>query len=88
MADPDNTGPCDQRNALIDAGTLLYEIRTVLEALSHGLKKLLTLPKAAPVRDELIILENFANHAVEATDSLDETVAGLLTSPSPETPQE
>ena len=60
----------------------------MLEALSHGLKKLLTLPKASPVRDELIILENFVGHANEATDSLDETVAGLLDPSSPNEPQE
>jgi len=41
MAESEDSPACDLRNAQIDAGTLMFEIRTVLEALSHGIKLLL-----------------------------------------------
>ena len=84
MADPENKGPCVLRNAQIDAGAQLYEIRVVLEALSHGLKTLLKKREAEPVKGELVILENFAAHAIDAMGSLDEAMALLLSWSSPE----
>ena len=87
MADPENKPAHDLRNAQVDAGTQLYEIRVVLEALSHGLKTLLKRQKAEPVKGELVILENFATHAIDAMGSLDESMAILLSWPSPEAPR-
>lgn len=82
MADSENSAVCDLRNAQINVGTLIYEIRTVLEALSHGLKTLLKRTEAEPVKGELLILENFANQAVDALDSDSELIAILLSWPA------
>jgi hypothetical protein len=66
------------RNAQVEVKTLIYEIRIVLEALSHGLKTLLNKPHTEPLKGELVILENFANQLVEALESYKESLEELL----------
>lgn len=78
MADSEDSPADDLRNAQIDAGTLMFEIRTVLEALSHGIKVLLKKHQDEPLKSELLVLESFSNHAVDAMGSLDEQMAFLL----------
>lgn len=87
MAESEDNPACDLRNAQIDAGTLMFEIRTVLEALSHGIKLLLKKHQEDPVKSELLVLESFAGHAVEAMGSLDEQMAILLGCPSAPVPE-
>lgn len=60
---------------------LTFELRTVLEALSHGIKLLLNKYQDEPTKSELLVLESFAIHAVDAMASLDEHMAVLLGSP-------
>jgi hypothetical protein len=86
MADSENNPVGALRNAQIEVKTLIYEIRIVLEAMSHGLKALLNKPYAEPLKGELVILENFANQLVEALESYKESLEDLLNW-SPETPE-
>lgn len=57
MADPENNPARDLRNAQIEVNTLLYELRTVLEALSHGLKTLLNKPDTEIIKGEELAWE-------------------------------
>jgi hypothetical protein len=86
MATSENNSPGALRNAQVEVKTLIYEIRIVLEALSHGLKALLNKPDTEPLKGELVILENFANQLVEALESYTESLEELL-SWSPEAHQ-
>jgi hypothetical protein len=86
MADSENNPVSALRNAQIEVKTLIYEIRIVLEAMSHGLKALLNKPYTEPLKGELVILENFANQLVEALESYKESLDELLNW-SPETPE-
>jgi hypothetical protein len=86
MADSENNPVGALRNAQIEVKTLIYEIRIVLEAMSHGLKALLNKPYTEPLKGELVILENFANQLVEALESYKESLDELLNW-SPETPE-
>ena len=86
MADSENNPVSALRNAQIEVKTLIYEIRIVLEAMSHGLKALLNKPYTEPLKGELVILENFANQLVEALEAYKESLDELL-SWSPETPE-
>jgi hypothetical protein len=86
MATSENNRPHALRNAQVEVKTLIYEIRIVLEALSHGLKALLNKPSTEPLKGELVILENFANQLVEALESYKESLEELL-SWSPEAHQ-
>jgi hypothetical protein len=84
MADSENNPVGALRNAQVEVQTLIYEIRIVLEAMSHGLKALLNRPYTEPLKGELVILENFANQLVEALESYKESLEELLNW-SPET---
>ena len=78
MADSKDSPAYALRNAEIDVGALMFEIRTVLEALSHGIKLLLKKHQNEPIKSELMVLENFSNHSVEAMGSLEEQMEVLL----------
>lgn len=78
MADSENNLAFALRNAQIEVNTLIYEIRVVLEALSCGLKSLLSKPYTEPLKGELVILENFANQLVEALEAYKEPLQELL----------
>ena len=78
MTDSEDSPACALRNAEIDVGALIFEIRTVLEALSHGTKVLLKKHQNEPIKNELLVLENFSNHAVEAMGSLEEQMEVLF----------
>ena len=87
MADSEDSLACALRNAEIDAGALMFEIRTVLEALSHGIKILLKKHQNEPIKSELLVLENFSNHSVDAMGSLEEQMEVLFGLQQQQVPQ-
>jgi hypothetical protein len=82
MADSKNSPACALRNAQIEVKTLLYELHTLLAALAHGVKTLLSNPTAQPIKPELEVLESFINQAVEAFDGYQLSIDSLLSWPA------
>lgn len=72
MADNDNSPDTELRNAQIEVKSLIYEIRTLLEALAHGFKLLLKRPETEGFKREIGILENFVTQIIDALDSYEE----------------
>ena len=87
MAEDDNNPDIDLRNAQIEVKTLIYEIRTVLEALVHGFKMLLQRSDAEALKRELGILENFVTQIIEALEAYEEPLRILMSWPAREMPQ-
>ena len=81
MADSENSPACALRNAQIEVKTLLYELRTLLAALAHGVKTLLSDAGAQPIKRALEVLESFINQAIEAFDGYQLSIDTLLSWP-------
>ncbi|NJM36307.1 MAG: hypothetical protein HC850_18230 [Rhodomicrobium sp.] len=87
MADADNNPSADLCNAQIELKTLIYEIRKVLEALTHGFKTLMKRPEADALKRELGILENFVTQIIDALEAYEEPLRLLTTWPKSQAEQ-
>jgi hypothetical protein len=81
MADSENSPACALRNAQIEVKTFLYELQTLLAALTHGVKALVSNAGADAVKLELQVLQSFIDQAVGAFDGYQLSIDTLLAWP-------
>ena len=65
----------DEDNIRIDARRLIFEVRVVLESVSHGLEALAARPEALFLREELGVLRRLTAQAAEALEAFSELLA-------------
>ena len=75
MAENENTPPDDEGNIRIEARRLIFEVRIVLESVSHGLEALQQLPEAILVKDQLGVLRKLTTQAAEALEMFSEVIS-------------
>ena len=75
MADENNTPPNGEGNHIrIEARRLIFEMRILLESVSHGLEALQTRPEALFIKEELGLLRRLTTQAAEAVEAFGEVL--------------
>lgn len=75
MAENENNPPADEGNIRIEARRLVFEVRVVLESVSHGLEALAARPEALFLKEELNVLRKLAAQAAEALEAFGEVIS-------------
>ena len=66
---------CLQRRAEPDQRRLVFEMRVVLESVSHGLEALQALPEAVLIKEQLGVLRKLTMQAAEALETFSEIIS-------------
>ena len=74
MADENNTPPAGEGNLRIEGRRLIFEMRILLESVSHGLEALQTRPEALFIKEELGLLRRLTTQAAEAVEAFGEVL--------------
>ncbi len=61
-------------NIRIESRRLVFEVRVVLESVSHGLEALATRPEAVFLKEELGVLRKLTAQAAEALEAFSEVL--------------
>lgn len=75
MADENNTPPTGEGNLRIEGRRLVFEMRVVLESVSHGLEALQALPEAVLIKEQLGVLRKLTMQAAEALETFSEIIS-------------
>lgn len=74
MAENENTPPAGEGNLRIEGRRLIFEMRILLESVSHGLEALQTRPEALFIKEELGLLRRLTTQAAEAVEAFGEVL--------------
>ena len=81
MADSQDNPPNGEGNHIrIEGRRLVFEVRIVLESVSHGLEALISRPEALFLKEELGVLRKLTTQAAEALEAFSELISANPTS--------